>query len=93
LTYGARRIGERVAATIHYLKQHYRGSTARPPAPQVAYHPKRRAALFELGMLVIVLVLVVIGVWLISGVASVGRVQDDCLQSARRVCGLFSHQQ
>jgi hypothetical protein len=42
-------------------------------------------------MLLVVLVLVVLGVWLITGVASVGRTHDDCLESGRRVCGPFLH--
>jgi hypothetical protein len=42
-------------------------------------------------MLAGILVFVVIGVWLISGVAAVGRSNNDCLQSARRVCGITSH--
>ena len=44
-----------------------------------------------LGVLAGILVFVVIGVWLISGVAAVGRSNNDCLQSARRVCGITSH--
>ena len=80
-----------MAATIHYIKNHYRGNRTRPSSPRRTYRAAdRRGALFETSMLMLVLVLVVLGVWLITGVASVGRTHDDCLQSARRVCGLFT---
>jgi hypothetical protein len=84
--------GEPMAASVHYLKSHYRGSPARPPAPRVAYEAAERCdTVFSLGMLAGILVFVVIGVWLISGVAAVGRSNNECLQSARRVCGITSH--
>jgi hypothetical protein len=84
--------GEPMAASVHYIKSHYRGSPVRPPAQRVAYEAaERRDTVFGLGMLAGILVFVVIGVWLISGVAAVGRSNNDCLQSARRVCGITSH--
>ena len=79
-------------ANIHYIKEHYRGNRAHSSPPPKAYRAaNRRGAFFEASMLTLVLVLVVVGVWLITGVASVGRTHDDCLESARRVCGLFAH--
>jgi hypothetical protein len=58
----------------------------------VAYESaERRDTVFSLAMLAAILVFVAIGVWLISGVAAVGRGNNDCLQSARRVCGITSH--
>ena len=81
-----------MTASVHYIKSHYRGSPIRPPAPHVAYEAaERRDTVFSLAMLAGILVFVVIGVWLISGVAAVGRSNNDCLQSARRVCGITSH--
>ena len=84
--------GEPMAASVHYIRSHYRGSLVRPPAPRVAYEAaERRDTVFSLGMLAGILAFVLIGVWLISGVAAVGRSNNDCLQSARRVCGITSH--
>ena len=84
--------GEPMAASVLYIRSHYRGSLVRPPAPRVAYEAaERRDTVFSLAMLAGILVFVVIGVWLISGVAAVGRSNNDCLQSARRVCGITSH--
>src|SRR5262245_64381709 len=84
--------GERVPANIHYIKEHYRGNRAHSSPPPKAYRAaNRRGTLFEACMLTLVLVLVVVGVWLITRVASVGRTHDDCLESARRVCGLVTH--
>jgi hypothetical protein len=42
-----------------------------------------------LGILVFIVALVMLGVWLTDGVASVGRSNNQCLTSARRVCGVF----
>jgi hypothetical protein len=82
--------GEAVAASVHYIKDHYRGNRTRPPVAQPTYHTAgKRWVLIEACLLLIVLVLVVAGVWLMTGVASVGRTHDDCLESARRVCGPF----
>ena len=81
-----------MAASVHYIKSHYRGSPVRHSAPRVAYEAaERRDTVFRLGMLAGILVFVVVGVWLFSGVAAVGRSNNDCLQSARRVCGITSH--
>jgi hypothetical protein len=84
--------GEPMTASVHYIKSHYRGSAVRSRAPRVAFKAaERRDTVFSLGMLAGILVFVVIGVWLISGVAAVGRSNNECLQSARRVCGITSH--
>jgi len=84
--------GDPMAASVHYIRSHYRGSPVRHSAPRVAYEAaERRDTVFSLGMLAGILAFVLIGVWLISGVAAVGRSNNDCLQSARRVCGITSH--
>jgi hypothetical protein len=81
-----------MAATIHYLKSHYRGYRVRPHASKMTYEvAERRDTVFNIGMLAMIIVFIVIGVWLVSGVASMGRGNTDCLQSARKVCGILPH--
>ena len=81
-----------MAASVHYIKSYYRGCAARPPASRVRYEAApRRDAAFNISLLAAILIMITIGVWLIGGVAAIGRSNNDCLQSARRVCGITSH--
>jgi heme/copper-type cytochrome/quinol oxidase subunit 2 len=81
-----------MAASVHYIKSHYRGCPARPPASRVPYQAaERRDTVFNIVMLAAILIIITVGVWLIGGVAAVGRSNNDCLQSARRVCGIIPH--
>jgi hypothetical protein len=79
-------------ASIYYMRDHYRdrpdpiGRRSRPAPPRV----RARSNLgFMLGILAFIVALVMLGVWLTDGVASVGRSNNQCLTSARRVCGVF----
>jgi hypothetical protein len=84
--------GEPMAASVHYIKSHYRGCATRPPASRVRYEAApRRDAAFNISLLAAILIMITVGVWLIGGVAAIGRGNNDCLQSARRVCGITSH--
>jgi hypothetical protein len=83
-----------MSATIHYMRDHYRvrpdvvhGRSA-PPRLRPQWRPRSDLGLI-LGILVFILALVLVGVWLTDGVASVGRSNNQCLTSARRVCGVF----
>jgi hypothetical protein len=81
-----------MAATIHYMREHYRVRPGAVPRRHASPRPELRArtsAGVMLGILIFVLVLVMLGVWLTDGVASVGRGNGECLTSARRVCGVF----
>jgi hypothetical protein len=79
-----------MSATIHYLSDYARARRKAehvPPAEDVA--GDHQGGTFALGLLVFAIVFVVIGVCLFDGVAAVGRAHSDCLQGARRVCGIF----
>jgi len=81
-----------MAATIYYMRDHYRVRPGAVPGRRVSMRPElrtRSSAGVMLGILIFVLVLVMLGVWLTDGVASVGRSNGECLTSARRVCGVF----
>jgi hypothetical protein len=81
-----------MAATIHYMREHYRVRPSAVPSHRALARPELRArssAGVMLGILIFILVLVLLGVWLTDGVASVGRSNGECLTSARRVCGVF----
>jgi hypothetical protein len=81
-----------MAATIHYMREHYRVRPDELPGRRASPRPelrRRSSASVMLGILIFVLVLVMLGVWLTDGVASVGRGNGECLTSARRVCGVF----
>src|SRR5262249_49494801 len=77
-----------MSATIYYLSDyaHARRRMRRAPVAEDD-HRQRAAATF--GILIFAVVLIVIGVVLVEGIASVGRSNSDCLQSGRRACGLF----
>jgi hypothetical protein len=81
-----------VPATIYYMRDHYRvrpEAAARRRAPVPSASAVRPSLAFMLGILAFVIALVVLGVWLTDGVAAVGRANNQCLTSARRVCGVF----
>jgi hypothetical protein len=81
-----------MSATIYYMRDHYRVRADRVHQRRGWPHPRRRARAdleFMLGILVFIVALVMLGVWLTDGVASVGRSNNQCLTSARRVCGVF----
>jgi hypothetical protein len=79
-------------ATIHYIKSHFRGNRARPQSDAARYHTAVRfSTRFLIVSFVCVLLFVTVGAWLIIGVASIGRSNNDCLQGGRRVCGIFHH--
>src|SRR5262245_20217042 len=81
-----------MSATIYYMRDHYRVRADRVHKHGAWSQPGRRAGAdlgFMLGILVFIVALVMLGVWLTDGVASVGRSNNQCLTSARRVCGVF----
>jgi len=79
-----------MSATIYYLSDYApaRRSAERTPLAEDAAGD-RQGGTFVLGLVIFAIVFVVIGVCLFDGVAAVGRVHNDCLQSARRVCGIL----
>jgi hypothetical protein len=82
-----------MSATIYYMRDHYRVHMDRVHERSAWPRPRRRARAdlgFMLGILVFIVALVMLGVWLTDGVAAVGRSNNQCLTSARPVCGVFS---
>lgn len=80
-------------ATIYYMRDHYRvrpGGVPRRHAPTARDLRARSNLGFLFGILAFFVALVMLGVWLTNGVASVGRGNGECLTSARRVCGVFA---
>jgi hypothetical protein len=77
-----------MSATIYYLSDYAR-RRRRAPRPPVVEDDYRKRAAVTFGVLIFAVLLIVIGVVLIDGIAAVGRGNNDCLQSGRRVCGLF----
>jgi hypothetical protein len=77
-----------MSATIYYLSDYARRRRGAPHLPAVEDDDRKRAAV-TFGILIFAVLLIVIGVVLIDGIATVGRSNSDCLQSGRRVCGLF----
>ena len=83
-----------MSATIHHLSDYARLRRPRGPwggrqrAPAVE-DDHRQQAIVTFGVLIFAVVLIIVGVLLIDGVAAVGHGNNDCLQSGRRVCGLF----
>ena len=77
-----------MSATIYYLSDYARLRRRRQRAPAVE-DDHRQQAIVTFGILIFAVVLIVVGVLLIDGIATVGRSNSDCLQSGRRVCGLF----
>jgi hypothetical protein len=82
-----------MSATIYHLSDYaHARRKAEPPArklPAADAASDQQGGAFALGLIIFAIVFVVIGVCLIDGVAAVGRVHSDCLQSARRACGIF----
>ena len=81
-----------MSATIYYMREHYRahsGAVALRAAPARPKLRSRSGVGFMIGVVIFVVALVMIGVWLTTGVASIGRANGECLTSARRVCGVF----
>ncbi len=86
-----------MSATIHRFPGHpfhdlaHHVARRTPDRGRVARLPQSSATgqLFVLGFVLFVVAFVLLGVWLVDGVSSVGRVDNGCLASARRVCGLF----
>jgi hypothetical protein len=77
-----------MSATIYYLSDYARRRRRALHLPAVEDDYRKRAAV-TFGILVFAVLLIVIGVVLIDGIAAVGRSNNDCLQSGRRVCGIF----
>jgi len=77
-----------MSATMHHLSDYARLRRRRQRAPAVE-DDHRQQAIVTFGVLIFAVVLIIVGVLLIDGVASVGRSNSDCLQSGQRVCGLF----
>src|SRR5262245_10301524 len=77
-----------MSATIHHLSDYARLRRRRLQAP-AGEDDHRQQAIVTFGGLIFAVVLIIVGVLLIDGVASVGRSNSDCLQSGQRVCGLF----
>jgi hypothetical protein len=77
-----------MSATIYYLSDYAR-RRRREPRPPVVEDDYRKRAAVTFGVLIFAVLLIVIGVVLIDGIAAVGRSNNDCLQSGRRVCGIF----
>ena len=77
-----------MSATIYYLSDYARLRRRRHRAPAVE-DDHRQQAIVTFGILIFAVVLIVVGVLLIDGIATVGRSNSDCLQSGRRVCGFF----
>jgi hypothetical protein len=50
--------------------------------------PLGRAAFWTV-LLALFIGFVLVGAWLVDGVAHIGRGDNDCLHSARQVCGVF----
>jgi hypothetical protein len=46
-------------------------------------------ATFWTAVLVLFIGFVLAGAWLVDGVAAIGRGDNDCLHSARQICGVF----
>jgi len=86
-----------MSASIHRFPRHpfhdltHHVARRRPDRGRVARLPQStaRGQLFVLGFVLFVVAFALLGVWLVDGVSSVGRVDNGCLESARRVCGLF----
>jgi len=93
-----------MSATIYHLSDYARvrhgGALSAPP--KIAAHKiaackpptdggaeEHQGGLFALALVIFAIVFVVIGVCLFDGVAAIGRVHNDCLQSGRRACGIF----
>jgi hypothetical protein len=79
-------------ATIYYMRDHYRARPDFSHRRSALARPKQRPRSdlgFMLGILAFIVALVMLGVWLTDGVASIGRTNNECLTSARRVCGVF----
>jgi hypothetical protein len=84
-----------MSATIHrfplhaarHVPRHVSQHPLRPP--QIASFPTAppQGAIFHLGLAAFVIAFVLLGVWLLDGVTSVGRGDNDCLQTSMRVCG------
>jgi hypothetical protein len=77
-----------MSATIYYLSDYARLRRRKQPAPAVD-DDHQQQAIVTFGILIFAVVLIIIGVVLVEGIAAVGRSNSDCLQSGRRVCGLF----
>jgi hypothetical protein len=77
-----------MSATIYYLSDYARTRRRMRRAPVVEDDHRARATV-TFGILIFAVVLIIVGVVLVEGIASVGRSNSDCLQSGRRVCGLF----
>jgi hypothetical protein len=87
-----------MSATIYYMRDHYRvreragpgcpalrGANPRP----VGISDSRSGLGFLAGMLAYVAALVMIGVWLTTEIAAVGRPNSGCLSNVLRSCGAF----
>jgi hypothetical protein len=88
----------KMSAIIYYMRDHHRlrdragpGSPAlRGANPQRVRISDSRSGLgFLAGMLVYVIALVMIGVWLTTEIAAVGRPNSGCLSNVLRTCGAF----
>jgi hypothetical protein len=77
-----------MSATIYYLSDYARLRRRRHRVPAVE-DDHRQQAIVTFGILIFAVVLIIVGVLLIDGIATVGRSNSDCLQSGRRVCGFF----
>jgi flagellar biogenesis protein FliO len=83
-----------LSATIHRFPLHavrHVPNAAQHPSrpPQVASFPTAppQGAIFHLGLFAFVIALVLLGVWLLDGVTSVGRGDNDCPLAYVRTCG------
>ena len=77
-----------MSATIYHLSDYARLRRREQRAPEVE-DDHRQQAIVTFGILIFAVVLIVVGVLLVDGIAAVGRGNNDCPQSGRRVCGLF----
>jgi hypothetical protein len=87
-----------MSATIYYMRDHYRvRDRAGPGCPALrAANPQRGHVSdslsglgFLAGLLAYVAALVMIGVWLTTEIAAVGRPSGGCLSNVLRTCGAF----